>query len=160
MKFMIGPYKVSAGRPEEYLVPEFAIRGPGFMLDIDWTDDKFPIGWCAGVRLGPKVWYEEGRGPYSRWHIHWSWNAPYTEPNRLGAQLGWLKIDISCFTWWKFVTERIEYGDSVNRAGHPIGIIHGHRERCFPCLEDGWPIVRISKLRWSRAKLPPDEDGR
>jgi hypothetical protein len=135
----LGPYRFHAGKyhvTKDFWLFEISAKGPWLYLDIDWTDDKFPVGWCAGLNLGP------GSGPApSGWSIHWSWNAPHGEPNRLNLRLNWIKVDFSCFTWQQAVFEDAGF----TPRGIPVSLVH--HKRCRPYLEDGFPLVRISKLK-------------
>lgn len=162
MKMMkIGPYTVNAGKraiTKNFALPEFTLTGPGVWMDIDWTDDKFPVGWCAGLNFGKRIWYFDHngyrRGPLHRWNSHWSWNAPHGEPNRLSVDLPWFEVRFSCFTWWKEIVDSVE--ESVSSFnGKPIKRINMHRERAWPHLEDGWPLVRFQRRRFERGE--PDD---
>lgn len=166
MKMKIGSYKIRAGYytiTKDFRIPEFAITGPGLWLDVDWTNDnKFPVGWCAGLNLGKKIWYTDQngirRGPFQRWNSHWSWNAPHGEPNRFGVTFGWFSINFSCFTWWKEIVDSVEEGRISPRTGKPARIYRMHRERSWPYLEDGWPIVRFQRKHFEKGE--PDDSRR
>jgi len=151
MKFSIGSYKVHIGKvmfTATYGLPEFSVSGPLLWIDIDWTDARFPVGWCAGMAAGRDVWRDGERGPQRRWRVHWSWNAPYNEPNRINITLGPVNADVSCFTWWKTVDTGVTEEKTI--AGKVRTVHHVRHVRCFPYLADGWPVVRFFRIRWRR----------
>jgi len=127
MKIKFGQCKIT----ERMQFPELVIASRILNADIDFTR-KFPYGWCAGVWLGKP----------SRWGFHWAWNAWSGEPNRLNLHLGPVRIDVSCFTWWKFQETGVREG---NIAGRRVPFHEGHYVRCLPYPEDGWKLIRISR---------------
>jgi hypothetical protein len=136
----VGPYRLAIGKywvTRNFWLFEISAKGPGLYLDIDWTDDKFPVGWCAALNLG-----SSDPAP-ARWHAHWAWNAPYHEPNRInlafGSPFGPVKVDVSCPTWWR---EEYEESGEVMPSGCPVFRVRCYRT--FPYLEDGWPPVRVT----------------
>lgn len=134
----IGSYEIHLGRysiTSDFSLPEFSVSGPLLWIDIDWTDGKFPVGWCAAIAFGRKVWHDGDRGPYRRWHAHWSLNAPFDEPNRVNLTFGPVKADLSCPSWWKMIDTGVTEEKTI--AGK-IRVVHHIRSvRCFPYLEDG-----------------------
>lgn len=132
----IGPYRLWAGKywvTRDFWLFEIHVKGPWVYLDIDWTDNaEFPVGWCGALNLGP--------GEPSRWRVHWSWNAPHDEPNRLNLSLRRIQVDLSCLTWWKET-----FTDSGEPGSGGCCVIHVGRERCRPYLEDGWPMIRVRR---------------
>lgn len=154
MKMKIGPYTVRSGkypRDLKWAIREFVIEGPGTVIDIDWTDNKFPIGWCTGFNFGHRIWHNDDgypdRGPVFRWGSHWSWNAPFGEPNRLSFSSPAFTIRFSCFTWWKEIVDSVEEGP-IGPTGKRSRVMRVHRERSWPQLEDGWPLVKFQRDRY------------
>lgn len=131
MKIRFGHYKITS----TIKVPEFTVTSRWLNIDIDFGGGSgLPLGWCAGAWLGRP----------SRWGFHWAWNAWSGEPNRLNLHLGPVRVDFSCFTWWKFRETGI---GEAEIAGKVRRIHEGHYVRCLPYPEDGWKLVRIRRQR-------------
>lgn len=127
MKIRFGHYKIT----ERIQVPELVVSSKMLNADIDFTG-RFPYGWCAGIWLGKP----------SRWGFHWAWNAWSGEPNQLNVHLGPIRVDFSCFTWWKFRETGVRESSIMGRR---IPVHEGHYVRCFPYPEDGWKLIRIGR---------------